>query len=352
MPDSPLWAAALRALPHDVYQLPEYVSFAARWQEPGQPRAFVAEEENSWLLVPLILRTLPETLQTAGHGHLDAVSPRGYAGLLSAAAPGTAGTEFLDRAVRAFTATLCEHGIISAFIRLHPLFPPSLEVLRGAGSVVVHGDSVAVDLRRPDELLWQQTRSNHRRDILRARRLGYTVRIDDDWIALPSFVEVYRQSMERLGAAAFWHLPQAYFEDLRGSLGDRLRLCVAELDGEVAAAALLTEVGGIVEYHLAGTAHAHVNRSPSKLIIDYARRWATERGNHTLHLAGSLRPGDALNHFKLGFSPIQHPVCSWRVVPDPAAYTEVTQLARHRSGAHGSDEYFPAYRSPSFRAND
>jgi len=60
---------------------------------------------------------------------------------------------------------------------------------------------------------------------------------------------------------------------------------------ELAAGALLTEVDGIVEYHLAGTADDYVAASSSKLIVDFARWWAQDRGDRVLHLAGSLRKG-------------------------------------------------------------
>jgi lipid II:glycine glycyltransferase (peptidoglycan interpeptide bridge formation enzyme) len=152
--------------------------------------------------------------------------------------------------------------------------------------------------------------------------------------------------MDRLHATGFWRLSRRYFEDLRRSLGDRLFLCVAEVGGEVAAASLLTEVDGIVEYHLTGTADAHRRASPSKLVINFATRWAKARGNRCFHLTGSLRKGDSLHEFKTGFSPIEHPVCSWRLVVDSAAYTMLVERweAEHHSKADSPEEYFPAYR--------
>ncbi|HEU4573027.1 MAG TPA: hypothetical protein VFR93_10100, partial [Candidatus Limnocylindrales bacterium] len=114
---------------------------------------------------------------------------------------------------------------------------------------------------------------------------------------------------------------------------------------ELAAAALLTESSGIVEYHLAATADAHVHASPSKLLIRFAETWARSRGNTVLHLAGSLSRGDTLEHFKLGFSPRVHPMLSWRVVVDPEAYERLS------GGRHGIEAgYFPAYRRPPERA--
>jgi hypothetical protein len=344
-PGDARWPALLRAMPHDVYHLPEYAAFGARHQATGEPRAFVAEADGARLLVPLIIRRLPPDV--SGEGLFDATSPRGYPGPIAAVASDVDAGAFVRRAIGAFVDALNRRGIVTAFVRLHPLLGPPSEALVPAGAVVEHGESVSIDLALSTEELWAQTRHNHRRDINAARRSGYACRIDDAWGRLDAFADVYRQSMERLGADAFWHLPPAYFRQLHEALGPRLHLCVVERDGELAAGALLTETAGIVEYHLAGTADEHVAASPSKLIVDFARRWAKERGNACLHLAGSLRPGDSLNHFKLGFSPRRHPVRSWRVVADEAAYAQLVGESSVGPDADGADAFFPLYRRPA-----
>ena len=168
------------------------------------------------------------------------------------------------------------------------------------------------------------------------------------------FVALYEQTMDRLQAAPFWRLSRGYFEDLRQNLGDKLFLCVAEVGGELAAASLLTEVDGIVEYHLTGTSDAHRIASPSKLIINFATQWAKGRGNRCLHLTGGLRKGDSLHEFKIGFSPIEHSVCSWRIVLDPPAYEKLVERweADHQCKADSPEEYFPAYRNTRPSPND
>jgi hypothetical protein len=155
--------------------------------------------------------------------------------------------------------------------------------------------------------------------------------------------------MERLGADPFWHLTREYFMALRESIGPYLHLCVVEVDGDLAAAGLLTEAGGVVEYHLAGTATQYIETSPSKLIVDFARTWARERGNHVMHLAGSLGKGDSLHHFKVGFSPLRHPVSSWRAIIDVEEYGHLVERWEMLNGlaADTPDGYFPAYRKPS-----
>jgi hypothetical protein len=347
-PGSRRWTDVLRSMRHDFYHLPEYVEFAARRQEPGEPLAFVAEEDGHRCVVPLVVRPVPGALTENGGVWFDASGPRGYPGLLVALDPTRDAGDFVDRAIAGLKDCLRERGIVAAFVRLHPVLAPPVEALRRSGTVVHHGESISIDLTLSREELWHQTDHGHRQGIAKALRAGYTARIDDTWERFDGFVDIFQQTMRRLDAAPYWHLSSDYFHDLRNTLGDRIHLSVVERGDELAAAGLLTEVDGLVEYHLSGTADAHLRASPSKLLIDHSRWWAKDRGNDIFHLTGSLRPGDPLSQFKAGFSPIAHPVWTWRVVADPAGYAGLAQAwaAAHGVPAGSPDGYFPAYRSP------
>jgi CelD/BcsL family acetyltransferase involved in cellulose biosynthesis len=353
-PDSPTdvahWKALLEDVAHDVYHLPEYLAFAARRQIPGIPRLFVAEEGSQHVLLPLILRGIPAQLGGPAAGWCDATSPRGYPGpIVSRGADNGSRRSFIERAIEALREALRERGVVAAYVRMHPLFPLPSEALLPRGGLGDHGEAIYVDLSAADDEWFREIRENHRRDIKRARQQGYTARVDAGWERFGDFVGMYEASMERLGAAGHWRLGTAYFTELREALGDALHLWVVERDGEAAAGALLTEVDGLVEYHLAGTADDHVRASPSKLLIDHARSWAKGRGNRLLHLAGSLQRGDSLSNFKRGFSQLEAPVHSWRFVADPDAYVDLLSRWQRQTGmmADGMDGFFPAYRKPS-----
>jgi lipid II:glycine glycyltransferase (peptidoglycan interpeptide bridge formation enzyme) len=254
------------------------------------------------------------------------------------------------RACEAFATTLRDAGIVSAYVRLHPLLPTPLSALKIVGEVVEQGDSLSIDLSITPDEMWAQTRHAHRRSINRARRAGYQVRIDQEWTRFDEFIDAYGQSMERLGATEFWRLPRAYFHELRRALDGHIHLCVAEVGGAFTAAAVLTECDGIAEYHMSGTMDDHVKASPTKLIIDFARRWAKDRGNRVLDLTGSTRKGDSLIHFKLGFTPLLQTMYSWRVVADREEYDALVRCspARFISGAGPTDTgFFPVYRRPA-----
>jgi hypothetical protein len=294
----------------------------------------------------MIVRDLP-TSAARGPSSKDATSPRGFPGPVIDAGAGA--DPFVDDALALLLHLLRDHGIVSAFVRLHPLLGPAREALERKGRLVAIGESVSIDLGLSDSELWSRMRLNHRRDILRAARSGYTARIDDDWRHFDAFVRAYEESMVRVGAQPEWRVGRAYFADLREALGDHLHLCVVEVERALAAACLLTEADRIAEYHAAGTFDAHVTASPSKLLIHFAQGWARARGHHTLHLAGTPIPGDSLSRFKAGFSQLRHTMHTWRIIADAPAYDRLTRAWEQTTGvaADPPDGFFPAYRKPA-----
>jgi hypothetical protein len=158
--------------------------------------------------------------------------------------------------------------------------------LARVGRIVGHGETVAIDLSLGEDEIWRQTRHNHRRQIRQAQRHGHIARIDQEWRQLDTFVQLYHDTMRRLGADDFYYFPRRFFSEMRQALGHRLHLCVVEIDGRVAAAGLFTEVCGIVQYHLSGTLDEMLENHPLKTMLNFVCFWAKDRGNRVFHLGG------------------------------------------------------------------
>ena len=330
--EAPEWEAVLRAATHDFYQEPAYVALCAV-QEHGRPCALHVTDDVRTTLLPLVIRNIPG-------GGSDAISPYGYPGPIGA---GTDDPAFLRVALVAGIQVLREAGIVSAFVRLHPMLNPL--PLTGIGTLVRHGDTVSVDLTLPSERLWAQMRVNHRRDVIRAVRLGFVAHMDEEWRHLEAFKHLYRATMARRSAAPFYFFEDSYFDGLRDALGESLHLCVVEKDGAIAAAGLFVESDGIVEYHLSGTDDAFRTVQPTKLMMHFVLGWAKDRGNHALHLGGGVGGGnDSLLQFKIGFSPRHHAFMTLRMVIDEKEYGRLVAAHDPRLDADARSGFFPLYR--------
>ena len=331
--DDPRWASFLAHTPHDVYHLPSYTAVAAR-QEGGEPRALLVEGDQAQLLLPLILRRIP------GSDRPDATSAYGYPGPLWT---GTERPTYVSEALVAGARTLRQEGVVSAFVRLHPLLnaaaPP------GLGTIVEHGQTVSMDLTVPEDVLWGQMRLNHRRDIRRAIQLGFVARMDETFAAYSEFKRLYRLTMARRAASPYYLFDDTYFDDLRDALAGQLHLCVVAREGAVAGAGLFFEAGRIVQYHLSGTDENLEHVQPTKLMMDYVRRWARQRGDTCLHLGGGLGGApDSLFRFKEGFSPLRHPFRTMRIVLDEEEYRRLVAARSPLIDPKDRSDYFPQYR--------
>lgn len=332
--EAPEWETVLRRARHDFYHLPAYVALCAT-QEHGEPRALYVSNGERDLLLPLVLRGIPG-------GGADASSPYGYPGPVGV---GTDDPAFLRVALVAGIQILREEGVVSAFVRLHPLLNPIPPA--GIGTLVRHGETVSIDLQLPTKELWAQMRLNHRRDITRALRLGYVARMDEDWRQLETFKLLYRATMDRRSAAPFYLFDDDYFDGIRDALGERLHLCVVEIDGVVAAAGLFVETNGIVQYHLSGSSNAFRAIQPTKLMIHFVTSWARDRGDQVLHLGGGVGGGnDSLLHFKTGFSPLRHPYGTVRMVMDEQEYGHLVAARDPLLDPGERSDFFPLYRKP------
>ena len=337
------WRGVLERVRHDVYHLPEYALFSAR-HEGGTPCAFFAESDGRELLIPLLIRPLPDGIG-APSGWKDATSPYGYPGPI-ATTPDDRG--WIGQSLRTFQRLARENRLLTAFLRLHPLRGILHDVMSACGSTVHHGDIVYIDLKRSPAEIWADTCTNHRRNIRRMAESGFSESIDD-WSAYASFPDLYRGTMDRVNASPFYFFSDAYFRDLREMLPGQLHISTVRAPhGEIAAAGLFTHTDALVEYHLSGTAAAFRHHAPSKLMLDAVRRWAASSGATVMNFGGGTGGQvNSLFEFKTGFSRARAPFHTVRMIFDAPLYAALTGNRRDRNGAiHADTGFFPVYREP------
>jgi len=333
----PEWEATLGRLAHDSYHRPGYVELTAR-QARAHGVAIRVGTAGDELLLPLLIREIPGSGGLAGA--LDATSPYGYPGPLYS--PGqsperrhTLWSELVDVAAN--------QGLVSLFVRCHPILTPGIDHALPATTVVTHGRTVFVDLREDLDRIVEQRREDTRRDLSSLRETGFTALVDD-WSRYGDFKVIYRGTMERVGADDFYFFDTAYFRDLRTALGPQLHLVtVLAPDGATAAGGLFMERQGILQYHLGGTAGEYRKRAPAKLMFDRMIEWGRDRGATHLHLGGGLGgKEDSIFHFKKGWSGHTATFFTLRVVPDEESYRLILSAGEEES--EDRTGFFPAYR--------
>ena len=346
---NPLWLETLQKLRHDIYHIPEYVYLESR-RTKTTPEAFLIVDGDKILFVPYLLRECNDVLaqESTPQETFDVVSPYGYPGiLLSEAAASTPG--FPDFAMNELKCVLKNKGVCSAFFRLHPILNHNFNEIFEPGTFTANGETVSVDLKLSESQLWAHTRKGHQSTINKAKRVGFITKIVPFGQYINEFISIYEETMNRVGAGKSYYFDYDYFAEL-SKLGEKLHLCIVELDQQVICASLFFECCGIVQAHLGGTRTNFLNQSPFNLLLDYVRFWAKERGNEFLHLGGGVGGSteDSLYTFKAGFSRQRHNFLTLRLIIDEKKYRHLVELRAKSLNTQAEEllqsHFFPAYR--------
>lgn len=349
------WTRVLESCaPYDFYHLPAYHALAEAAGE-GAARLFVFRAGNHTIAAPLLLRPLAGVAGAGAIGSdwLDATSVYGYAG------PVATSTQIPPEIISAFQAALKDQlralRVVSVFSRLHPIIPQR-DLLKGLGETPSRHPTVSIDLTLPIEVQRAKYRKSHKERINKLRRLGLRVAHCEGGAHLDEFVELYHETMRRVGARPSYFFPRSYFEQLAASLGDQLQLFVGLHEGRVVCGSLFVATCGMLQYHLGGTLDAARHLAPMKLVIEEARLWANQRGLKILHLGGgtTAQPDDPLLYFKMGFSSLVHDFAVWRWVLFPDIHEKLCEAHALRNAdgllTAADADFFPPYRAPAMRS--
>ncbi|KAB2648507.1 MAG: hypothetical protein DVB27_00035 [Verrucomicrobia bacterium] len=186
-----------------------------------------------------------------------------------------------------------------------------------------------MDLSLDEAGMWKNIRDGHQWTIRKCKRLGFEARMVPLHEHTDAFMEVYRETMDRVHARDSYYFGRDYFIRL-AELREQVHCCFVELGG---------------------TKSSFLSKSPFHLALFHAAEWAKARGNRYIHLGGGVGgTDDRLLSFKRGFSPMTFPVFTLRLITDPEKYRTLTALSASAAAVpletRLQSAYFPAYRTP------
>jgi len=358
--DDAAWRRAISGVDGaDVYDDPVYARSTAERIEGGEAwlAAYSGEEGDAFSVVALRrIGDLPfaRNLEAgSGPGLCDVATPYGYGGPRLAPAAGKSGKlgERFGSLMRRFCT---EHRVVTEFVRFHPSCDPSAS---GLYDTDTRGRVWFLNLGGSADDLLSGFSAPCRRAIRKAETAGLTVREVDVVAGMARFVDLYHETMRRLGASGFYLFGANYFTDLIG-LGERLLLIDVSKSGKTAAMGLFLVGPDTVHYHLGASSRELMEYRPNNLLFFHAALAAKRRGRNRLHLGGGmggLRLDDAvsdrdgLDRFKSGFGTMAAPFYVGRRIWNEEDYSicmnEYEAYSKSAAGLAGG--YFPPYRDPA-----
>jgi hypothetical protein len=226
----------------------------------------------------------------------DCETPYGYGGPLIDG-------EFSESSQKIFLAqldTFCkENGIISQFIRFHPLLANQAFFSEISENVYMR-DTIYIDTSSED-IIFANLDSKNRNMIRKARKAGVQVvrRPIGDYKA---FLEMYCETMRQHNADDFYYFSEEYFEFMGNALKSNATIFYAMLDNRPISGAVFLFNDKIMHYHLAGMHREYRNLAAGNLLLYEAAGWAERNGITQMHLGGGLSENDSLFLFKKQFN--------------------------------------------------
>lgn len=271
----------------------------------------------------------------------DWETPYGYGGPLS-------GGNLSETAQRAFLeelAAVCgERRVVTQFLRFHPLLRNQV-VLNEAIQYKTLKDTVFIDTSRTE--IFQQLNPYHRNRVRKARKSGLTI-FADHGEHLTDFMDIYRETMDRVHAEPYYYFGLEYYTALREALDKAIVFFYAVLEGQIVAASIFLYTDSFMHYHLSGARTEFLKLAPTNLLIYEAACWASRRGIKRLHLGGGNGGNDSLFEFKKKFNPTgQIPFYIGRTIFDHDAYRDLLQLRQTADFRFKpSRSFYIQYRAP------
>jgi hypothetical protein len=305
------YAARLPARAKSVHFTQAY----ARVQEAAGGEAYcaVAEDGDAFIMQPFMLRTDEQgrNVVESLYGYGGPVGREGHPDLLLALG-GVMADFHVGRGV------ICERVVLSPH-----LAADQLAFYRAMGIKPRHVKDVVVLPTKLEDLDAGMT-DKRRAAIFKAKRDGIaTWRAVSRGQSLTRFVELYRGTMARVGAAPRWRFPRKYFEahlvELPGTW-----IVEAYKEDVIVSSAMVLTCGREAHYQFAGNSGVS---GASDLVILEAARLARDCGCKTLDLGGGVtaEPDDPVFWYKSTFSQMRRPVYVVERVHDQAAFDEASK---------------------------
>lgn len=293
------WNEYLKRFPRDsvdVYFQEEYVRL---YEYQGYSAAcFLYEEGESVFAFPFL-----RLLHDSGKEACDIATAYGYGGPISSRQD----KAFYARGWQAMRNTLAASGARRVYVRFHPvlgnhgLVPKSVRLRRSR-------TTIAVGLASSVEDIWRRQPDSAKRGIRKAEREGLEFFVDHEFEHLDDFVEIYVETMHRVGANSIYLFNDRYFRRFPETLADKSTLCMVAKGGEVIAGALLLSSGPYAHLHLTGSRGDCLRLRPNNLLYYRIALESRDRGAQLLHLGGGIGESadDRLLAFKRQFGGLSY----------------------------------------------
>ncbi len=291
------WDGLVRSFKnYDIYWLSGYVR--AFWiHGDGLPLLFYYTDGDTRGINVVIKRDVADDSLFTGKiprgEFFDLSTPYGYGGWI------IEGKEIVNL-FDAYEKKMIEDGIISEFVRFHPMIE-NHTIVNKMYDVKELGYVVHMELESP-EVIWENITSKNRNMIRKAIKNDVKIYNGRFPEIFDKFMEIYNSTMDRDKADDYYYFGKDFYLSIMNDLPQNAQVFYAEKDGVVIAASIMLMANGKMNYHLSGSRIEFATLAPTNLLLYEAALWGCMNGYKTLYLGGGVgSQADNLFKFKRSF---------------------------------------------------
>ncbi|WP_313130760.1 lipid II:glycine glycyltransferase FemX [Anaerocolumna sp.] len=286
---------------YDVYYLSEYVK-AFQIHGDGEPALFYYEDDGIKAVNVFILRDIEADKrfknQIPQGAYFDITTPYGYGGFLI---EGNITRDTVKRLEKEYTDYCINKGIISEFVRFHPLLS-DYETLEMLYHISKLGKTIVIPLNSKEEI-WNNLTSKNRNMVRKAVKSGVEIYWGRSKDLIKSFMPLYKATMDKDKAKPYYYFGEDFFHSILYDLKNQAVLFYAVYQKHIISMAVLLLTNGHMNYHLSASQKVYQHLAPTNLLLYEAACWGFDNGFKTFHLGGGLgSKEDSLYRFKSSFS--------------------------------------------------
>lgn len=285
----------------DIYYLPEYVK-AFWYHGDGTPTLFYYVSDEIRGINVVMIRDIANMElfceKIPINTYFDMVTPYGYGGFII---EGNITKNSLFQMNNEYTNYCSQEGIISEFVRFHPVFHCEKE-LHNIYNIKELGKTVGIKLVSQEQI-WNNLTSKNRNMVRKARSASIQVYWGHEPLLYDKFKNLYYQTMDKDMANKYYYFSDQFFNSILVDCKYSSLVFYALLDDKIIAMTIVLFKGKTMHYHLSASDTKYKHHAPTNLLLYEAACFGCENGYEYFHLGGGLgSKEDSLYKFKSSFS--------------------------------------------------
>lgn len=329
---------------YDVYYLSGYTK-AFQIHGDGEPTLFYYEGNDIKAMNVVMKRDIGKDQNFLGkispNTFYDLTTPYGYGGFIIEGHINEDGLIDLDEEYSAYCKN---NGIISEFVRFHPVLNNSVTVSSIYG-ISDLGRTITLELSSQEQI-WSDLTSKNRNVIRKAKKSGVEVYWGRNRELFKEFMPLYNGTMNKDDAEDYYYFKKDFYDSILADIKYNSLMFYAISEERIIAMSMILFSNQQMHYHLSASDREFQNLAPTNLLLYDAACWGCENGYKTFHLGGGLgSQEDSLFKFKKSFNKNSNTYFSiGRKIFDENKYNELINLRKQEPDFNDDTLFFPVYR--------